>query len=91
MNDLLRSFNGKRAHGTMLPSRIPLNPLDCPAGDITCIAGNPGGGGGDEPPRVSNGNHLTVTRCNKVAADKHQEARAWRQKIQNYWESQVQK
>ena len=76
----------------MLPSRVPLNHTDCPTGDITCTVVNPGGGGGggggglSPPPRVSNGGHATVTKRNKVAADKHQEAKAWRQDIQNYWE-----
>ena len=73
----------------MLPSRIPLNHSDCPAGDITAMAAGPANpGGGDEPPRVSNGSHATVTKRNKIAADKHQKARAWKQKILNYWESE---
>jgi hypothetical protein len=79
-----RSFNSNRAHGTMLPSRKPLDHSDCPAGDIT---GTAAAGIDTSPPRVSNGDHLTVTSRNRVAADKHQRARTQRLNLQKYWGS----
>lgn len=80
-----RSFNSNRAHGTMLPSRAPLVHSDFLAGNILNIGAGPDGGG--EPRRFSNGSHITVTNRNRLAADKHQKARAWSQKLQVYWES----
>jgi len=82
-----RSFNSNRAHGTMLPSKVP---LDCSDVIVMPAVGanqpNSGGGGG-EPPRVSNGSHLTVTNRNRLAADKHLRARVWRRNLQTYWET----
>ena len=73
----------------MLPSKIPLNQSD----HTHTIVGIQDGGGDPPPPpppppRVSNGGHVTVTKRNRQAADKHQAARACRQDLQNYWESQ---
>ncbi len=88
MNYPHRSFNSNRAHGTMLPSKAPLVRSDFQADNIMntgAMGAEPDGG--DEPPRVSNGSHITVTNRNRLAADKHQKARAWRQNLQIYWES----
>jgi hypothetical protein len=86
-----RSFNSNRAHGTMLPSRKPLDHSDCPAGDIrgtAAAAPDPDRGSPPPPPpRISNGDHVTVTKRNHVAAEKHQRARILRQNLQEYWKS----
>ncbi|KDR64965.1 hypothetical protein GALMADRAFT_82467 [Galerina marginata CBS 339.88] len=73
----LWSFSGSNMHGTMLPSTLPLRPED-----ITIESGD---GGGNGPPRVSNGPHRTKTKKNNVAARRYHQVRACQKQINNYW------
>ncbi|KDR65260.1 hypothetical protein GALMADRAFT_82066 [Galerina marginata CBS 339.88] len=73
----LWSFSGSNMHGTMLPSTLPLRPED-----ITIKSPQDSG---QQPPRVSNGDHRTETKRNNIAAKKYQTVRVCRQQIYRYW------
>ncbi|KDR84702.1 hypothetical protein GALMADRAFT_53967, partial [Galerina marginata CBS 339.88] len=73
----LWSFRGSSMHGTMLPSTLPLRPED-----ITIEIPQDSG---QQPPRVSNGDHRTETKKNNIAAKKYQTVRVCQEQIHNYW------
>ncbi|KDR79087.1 hypothetical protein GALMADRAFT_63468, partial [Galerina marginata CBS 339.88] len=73
----LWSFSGSSMHGTMLPSTLPLRPED-----ITIERHQDKG---QQPPRVSNGDHRTETKKNNIAARKYQKVWVCHQEIYNYW------
>lgn len=80
-NVIHRSFRGSTAHGTVLPSCLPLR-----AEDRTIAVGQPGGGDpGCPPPRISNGLHKTKTARNSEAAAKYQTVRNYQPHINSYY------
>ncbi|EDR07210.1 uncharacterized protein LACBIDRAFT_298859 [Laccaria bicolor S238N-H82] len=72
----LWSFDGSKAHGTLLPSTSELTEEDRTI--YPQIAGQP-------PIRISNGNHVTRNKKNQNAAIKYQAVRIHRDQIQQYY------
>ena len=73
----------------MLPSTIPLERKDRIIFAKSRVAIRPGEDcpdNPDEPPRVSNGSHLTKPKRNQIAEQRYQQVRDHGQNIRQFWE-----
>jgi hypothetical protein len=80
LNTLIRSFDPRHMHGTMLPSPIPLDEIYAKLGPD----GRPDPDG-DLPVRVSRGFHPTNRAKDRARAKKYHDVRSYHEALNTHW------